>query len=224
MNLSELLHKRRSTRHYDANTAIERDELTRLLDAACRAPSGNNAQPWRFLIITETALREKLLPVAYNQQQILTASAIVLLLADRRAYQRDNLARIHQEGFENGCFSAEVRDFLTEAAVGFYASLDNAETDKALMLDCGLWGDEFHACGGRCRLEYRADERLSAGGVTRTARSTAALFGRDVDCHRQRQQGRSPHLAPSGKKPCRLECAANAGLTPLTRPTRRECL
>lgn len=30
MNLSELLHKRRSTRHYDANTAIERDELTRL--------------------------------------------------------------------------------------------------------------------------------------------------------------------------------------------------
>ena len=136
MNLSELLHKRRSTRHYDANTAIERDELTRLLNAACRAPSGNNAQPWRFLIITEAALREKLLPVAYNQQQILTASAIVLLLADRRAYQRDNLARIHQEGFENGCFSAEVRDFLTEAAVGFYASLDNAETDKALMLDC----------------------------------------------------------------------------------------
>ena len=185
MNLSELLHKRRSTRHYDASIAIERDELTRLLNAACRAPSGNNAQPWRFLIITETALREKLLPVAYNQQQILTASAIVLLLADRRAYQRDNLARIHQEGFENGCFSAEVRDFLTEAAVGFYASLDNAETDKALMLDCGLWAMSFM---------------------------------------RQRQQGRSPHLAPSGKKPCRLECAANAGLTPLTRPTRRECL
>lgn len=143
MNLSELLHKRRSTRHYDASIAIERDELTRLLNAACRAPSGNNAQPWRFLIITETALREKLLPVAYNQQQILTASAIVLLLADRRAYQRDNLARIHQEGFENGCFSAEVRDFLTEAAVGFYASLDNAETDKALMLDCGLWAMSF---------------------------------------------------------------------------------
>ena len=131
MNLSELLHKRRSTRHYDASIAIERDELTRLLNAACRAPSGKNAQPWRFLII------------AYNQQQILTASAIVLLLADRRAYQRDNLARIHQEGFENGCFSAEVRDFLTEAAVGFYASLDNAETDKALMLDCSLWAMSF---------------------------------------------------------------------------------
>ena len=60
MNLSELLHKRRSTRHYDASIVIERDELTRLLNAACRAPSGNNAQPWRFLIITEAALREKL--------------------------------------------------------------------------------------------------------------------------------------------------------------------
>ena len=143
MNLSELLHKRRSTRHYDANTAIERDELTRLLNAACRAPSGNNAQPWRFLIITETALREKLLPVAYNQQQILTASAIVLLLADRRAYQRDNLARIHQEEFADGCFSAEVRDFLTEAAVGFCASLDEAATQKWLHIDCALWAMNF---------------------------------------------------------------------------------
>lgn len=74
MNFNELLHKRRSTRHFDPSVAIDRDELTALLDAACRAPSGNNAQPWRFVVITDAALREKLLPIAYSQQQILVVS------------------------------------------------------------------------------------------------------------------------------------------------------
>ena len=143
MNFNELLRKRRSTRHFDPSVAIDRDELTSLLDAACRAPSGNNAQPWRFVVITDAALREKLLPLAYNQQQILTASAVVLLLADCAAYRRDNLARIHQEEFADGCFSAEVRDFLTEAAVGFCASLDEAATQKWLHIDCALWAMNF---------------------------------------------------------------------------------
>lgn len=143
MNFNELLRKRRSTRQFDPSVAIDRDELTALLDAACRAPSGNNAQPWRFVVITDAALRKKLLPIAYNQQQILTASAVVLLLADRTAYQRDNLARIHQEEFVEGCFSAEVRDFLTEAAIGFCASLDEAATQKWLHIDCALWAMNF---------------------------------------------------------------------------------
>lgn len=143
MNFNELLRKRRSTRQFDPSVAIDRDELTALLDAACRAPSGNNAQPWRFVVITDAALREKLLPLAYNQQQILTASAVVLLLADCAAYQRDNLACIHQEEFADGCFSAEVRDFLTEAAVGFCASLDEAATQKWLHIDCALWAMNF---------------------------------------------------------------------------------
>ena len=86
MNFSTLLQTRRSTRHFDPSVAITRAELSRLLDSACRAPSGNNAQPWRFLVITDAALREKLLPIAYGQQQIMSASALVLLLADRTAY------------------------------------------------------------------------------------------------------------------------------------------
>lgn len=143
MTLDSLLQQRRSTRHFDANARISRDELLRLLNCACRAPSRNNAQPWRFVVINDKSLREKLLPIAYGQQQILEASAIVLLLADRAAYQRDNLTRIHQEEFEDGCFSAEVRDFLVEAAVGFTESLDEAALQKWLAVDCSLWAMNF---------------------------------------------------------------------------------
>lgn len=143
MNFTELLIQRRSTRHFDTAAPISPDTLTRLLNTACRAPSGNNAQPWRFMIITETEWREKLFPVAYQQNQILTASAIIVLLADRKAYEAENLTHIHQTEYEDGCFDEEIRDFLTQAAIGFYQPFKENDTQKSLALDCGLWAMSF---------------------------------------------------------------------------------
>lgn len=139
MNFTTLLKQRRSTRHFDPDAAISNEELHDLLAAAGLSPSGNNAQPWRCVVITDSAWREKLLPVAFNQQQVLTASAVILLLADREAYQAENLTRIHQEEYEDGCFNEAVRDFLTQAAIGFYQPFQETDTLKALALDCGLF-------------------------------------------------------------------------------------
>lgn len=138
MDIFTLLKQRRSTRHFDANAAISRDELQNLIAAATLAPSGNNSQPWRFIVITDNALREKLLPIAYNQQQVLTASAVLIILADREAYQADNLTRIHQEEYADGCFSADIRDFLTQAAIGFYQAQAPDILQKMRGLDIGL--------------------------------------------------------------------------------------
>jgi len=88
-------------------------------------------------------LRQRLLPAAFNQQQILTASAVLLLLADREAYQTENLTEIHQEEYADGCFNEEIRDFLTQAAIGFYQPFDETATQKSLALDCGLWAMAF---------------------------------------------------------------------------------
>ena len=66
MNLTGLLHQRRSTRHFNPAAAIGREELARLIDTANRAPSSNNAQPWRIMVLTEPHLRQRLLPAAFN--------------------------------------------------------------------------------------------------------------------------------------------------------------
>ena len=143
MNLTGLLHQRRSTRHFNPTAAIGREELARLIDTANRAPSSNNAQPWRIMVLTEPHLRQRLLPAAFNQQQILTASAVLLLLADREAYHAENLTEIHQEEYADGCFNEEICDFLTQAAIGFYQPFDETATQKSLALDCGLWAMAF---------------------------------------------------------------------------------
>lgn len=143
MNFTELLMQRRSTRHFDAKAPISQETLGELLNTACRAPSGNNAQPWRFMIITEAAWREKLFPIAFEQKQILAASAIIVLLADRKAYQAENLMHIHQSEYEDGCFDDKTRDFLTQAAIGFYQPFTENDMQRSLALDCGLWAMSF---------------------------------------------------------------------------------
>lgn len=143
MNPETLLQNRRSTRRFDPSAEISRAELDALLAQAGRAPSGNNSQPWRIMVLTDPALRQSLLPEAYGQEQVVTASAVLVLLGDREAYREPNLRRIHEEEFAEGCFDADVCDFLIQAAVGFYRPFDETDTQRSLALDCGLWAMAF---------------------------------------------------------------------------------
>jgi len=143
MTLQDLIRDRRSTRYFDPACLISHEDMYRLINRANQAPSSNNSQPWRVVIVTEQHLREKLLPIAYNQQQIMTASAVLILLGDRQAYYADNLNRIHHEEYIAGCFSQEICETLTQAAIEFYEPRSEQEIQKFLGLDCGLWAMTF---------------------------------------------------------------------------------
>ena len=54
MNTIEAINARRSIRRFK-ETAIERADIERVLDAGIRAPSGKNRQPWRFVVLEERA-------------------------------------------------------------------------------------------------------------------------------------------------------------------------
>lgn len=51
--------KRRSVRKYEARP-VPKEIIEEILTAACWAPSAHNAQPWRFIVLTETAPKKKL--------------------------------------------------------------------------------------------------------------------------------------------------------------------
>ena len=73
----------------------------------------------------------------------MTASAVLILLGDRQAYYADNLSRIHHEEYIAGCFSQEICEALTQAAIEFYEPRSEQEIQKFLGLDCGLWAMTF---------------------------------------------------------------------------------
>ena len=72
---------RRSIRKYE-DTPIPTADLRELLRLAARAPSAYNAQPWRFVVVTDEALKAKLSQAAYGQQQIVRAPATIVIYSD----------------------------------------------------------------------------------------------------------------------------------------------
>ena len=55
----QLVNARQSDRAYDKSRLVEADKLERILEAGRLAPSACNAQPWRFVVVTDPSLAEK---------------------------------------------------------------------------------------------------------------------------------------------------------------------
>ena len=55
----ELVKARQSDRAYDTTRAVEPEKLERILEAARLAPSACNAQPWKFVVVTDKELSQK---------------------------------------------------------------------------------------------------------------------------------------------------------------------
>lgn len=91
---------RRSIRRFSTRD-IPRDVLLQLLDAANRAPSGFNLQPWYFVVIDDPAVRKHLLHVAMNQPQALEAPVSVAFVADPQTW-KSSYDRVLQMSVQQG--------------------------------------------------------------------------------------------------------------------------
>jgi nitroreductase len=65
MNFLDLVNQRFSARKYK-NAPVEKDKLMRCLEAARLAPSASNSQPWRFIVVDDPALKEKIAAETYS--------------------------------------------------------------------------------------------------------------------------------------------------------------
>lgn len=59
MSLLDVIFRRRSIRRYRSEP-IPDDVLRNILEAGRLAPSADNAQPWHFIVVTESKIKEKL--------------------------------------------------------------------------------------------------------------------------------------------------------------------
>lgn len=59
MNVMEAIQGRRSIRKFKEQPVLD-SVLRQVLEAAICAPSGSNRQPWRFIVITDPAIRKRL--------------------------------------------------------------------------------------------------------------------------------------------------------------------
>ena len=77
MNVFEAIKKRRSIRSFE-DRPIEEDKLLRVLEAARLAPSAGNRQEWKFVIVKDRSLKQKLANAANKQNFLAQAGAIIV--------------------------------------------------------------------------------------------------------------------------------------------------
>ncbi len=85
LNTKEAIEKRRSIRKYRPDS-IPDEHIRELLNSARLAPSGCNAQPWRFKIVKEGDVKAKLAEAAYDQSFIAQAPVVIVCCADIQGY------------------------------------------------------------------------------------------------------------------------------------------
>ena len=117
----EGFHYRASTRNYDSTRKISSEDFNYILELGRLSPSSVGSEPWRFLVIQNPELRQKLKPVSWGMaSQIDDASHIIAILAKKNArydsdFLKDSMIRRGLVNEEQQAFALEkYRKFQTE--------------------------------------------------------------------------------------------------------------
>lgn len=80
MNVIEQIERRYSARSYESR-AVEPEKLANVLEAARLAPSANNRQEWRFVVVQDADTRQALVTAANGQKFVGEAPVVIACCA-----------------------------------------------------------------------------------------------------------------------------------------------
>ena len=125
METLEAIYQRRAIKHFDPEHRLTGEEEKTLLEAAIQSPTSFNIQHWRFVIVRDPELRQKIRSEFGNDQaQMTDASLLVLMTADVKAWQKDP-----QRYWQNA--PQEVADLLVGWMGPFHEGRDWLQRDEA---------------------------------------------------------------------------------------------
>ena len=120
--LLHALHWRYATKHFDPARKIPDADWHPLEQALILSPSSVGLQPWKFIVVTDPAMKARLRPAAWDQAQVTDCSHFVVLAV------RKNLGPEHLDRHIGRM--AEVRGVTTES-LGSFRQMVTGNLDKA---------------------------------------------------------------------------------------------
>jgi nitroreductase len=130
MKTTDAIHSRRAVKHFDADHEMSEEEVNELLSLAVLSPTAFNIQNWRFVVVTDRALRKQIREVAWDQAQVTDTSLFIVLCADLKAWEKQ------PDRYWNSA-PKEVREFMLPAIDAYYRGKDQVQRDEA-MRSCGI--------------------------------------------------------------------------------------
>ena len=83
---------RYATKGMNPTKAVPQEKVERILEAARLAPTSSGLQPFEIIVVTNSAVREQIKPIAWNQAQITDGSHLLVFAAwDDYTVERINM-------------------------------------------------------------------------------------------------------------------------------------
>ena len=122
--------ERHSVKSYDPTHKLSEQEIRDLVTVANLAPSAWNLQHWQFVAIHDQAAKEKLLPIAYGQKQIVESSVVFAVLGDLEANR--NAETVYGGAIAAGAMSEEIKQTLVGQIDSAYTHVPTLARDEAI--------------------------------------------------------------------------------------------
>jgi len=135
LTTKEAIEKRRSIRKFKPDTVPD-DILKELLESARLAPSGSNAQPWRFKIVRDKETKLKLAEAAHKQSFIAAAPVVLVCCVDIHGFLDGSVSGAQDLG-KIGAIEGRIVQILVDR-VGKVKSMDVAELFPRIAFNLGI--------------------------------------------------------------------------------------
>jgi len=123
------LNWRYATKQFDPNRKISDQDWATIEQALLLTPSSGGLQPWKFIVVTDPAVRTKLLPASYGQAQITDASHLVVFAAKKNFSEADVEAFINHTAVTRGVSVASLSPYRDALVGGIVQSMDEKARD-----------------------------------------------------------------------------------------------
>jgi len=123
MPLKEDLNWRYATKKYDATKSVATEDIEKIIEAARLAPSSYGLQPYRVISISNQEIKNKIVPIAGNQQIVADCSHLLVFVA-WDGYDKQRVDKIFndttdQRGLAKGTVFGSQTEAIVESQLTF---------------------------------------------------------------------------------------------------------
>lgn len=114
---------RYATKVFDSSKIVSEDDINTILESARLSPSSIGIEMWKFIVVKNKELREKLREVSYNQPQITDASHLIII-----TYRTDAIENMTKERISR---TAKIQNVEEDSLVGLRTMLEGSIAQKS---------------------------------------------------------------------------------------------
>lgn len=120
---------RHACKEFDAERIVSDEDFDFILETGRLSPSSFGLEPWKFLLVQNPALRQKMLPHVWGgQKQLPSASHLLLALVRKSCFMRYDSEYVHH-------FMRQVQRFPEDAAEARTAILQKFQAEDFALLE-----------------------------------------------------------------------------------------